>query len=964
MCFTALEGERGGGNSRKRERADEAGASLAGASGSRRMVMAAGGHEVHHKHRRSLSDMNLPSTLLSPRATPGSPMDVESALGVYQKGVVKAGGVGGFPSPTKSMAAGLVLNVANGGGGCDAKGSIDGGGESIVGRNGERAGASSVGNAACVFANGVGGGKTAPSVRNGRAPLRSLLIVRPSSMAKLEVASPRTRMWIEGNNVDRQVGGGGYRIPLSPLALRREASCLARGVVGVRAGVQLDLATLARNCDVGCGELSELKMRRDKMAFFEKQCSRVTDHIYVGSDFVARNRETLRAAGITHVLNCVGFVCTEYFPGDLKYKTLWLEDTPGEDILSILYDVFDFLEEVREIGGRVFVHCCQGVSRSTALVIAYLMWKEGRSYDDVFRDVKTARGVTNPNMGFACQLLQWQKRVLGGVGVGVGVGRAIGGGGGGGGGGSPRFFRIAPHSHYDPLHLVHKLVPKAGVESLDTRGAFLLADPTGGLFVWKGTECPGVIAMAGEKAAKQMMKYEKLGGPVRFVNEGEEMAEFWAAFRNASSSPSSLSASPRVGVGIGSRLLRVPAYDADYDAVAEALSHLGSEQVVAAEAPAAQTGGTGVRRRGWNDVSVYIAQVEFCNGEGLTPSRSYGKNNDWVGKRGGSSESVDRGGGMAIETETSAVAVVSSSCEAAGVMEGGKGNGSCCSSPGTSGRGGIGRGKRSERRGEEDRENSCKALRRGLDGGPESPTMSQRRRFEESSTTTVDSERRGVGSGGVQEDDRRAREMADKNPVEGGTAMVETASTRQVGVEECVSTARLKKVGGEQREEMGGEEDKAASPSARSKAVRRGGAGGGIGREEDKVASNLNNGALSRLFEWPSRDEVHGFGADVLQSHKVFVLWILRPRGEEAAEGRSELVVWVGGECSSKASDVEDSQEVEEEEERKHGRLAWERRWWRAGDEFRLWKSVPEGTCIQVVEEGKEPDDFWAYFSQ
>lgn len=61
-------------------------------------------------------------------------------------------------------------------------------------------------------------------------------------------------------------------------------------------------------------------------------------------------------------------------------------DTPGEDILCVLYDVFDFVEAALDgpsSGGgpggggqqerRVLIHCSQGVSRSATLAIAYLM---------------------------------------------------------------------------------------------------------------------------------------------------------------------------------------------------------------------------------------------------------------------------------------------------------------------------------------------------------------------------------------------------------------------------------------------------------------------------------------------------------------------------------------------------------------------------------------------------------------
>lgn len=185
----------------------------------------------------------------------------------------------------------------------------------------------------------------------------------------------------------------------------------------------------------------EFESNKDRLAFYEKQCSRVAEHIYLGSDLVAKTRDILRQNGITHVLNCVGFVCPEYFKGDLVYKTLWLQDSPSEDITSILYDVFDYFEDVREQKGRVLVHCCQGVSRSASLVIAYLMWREGQSFEDAFQYVKAARGVTNPNMGFACQLLQCQKRVHAMPASPTSV---------------LRMHRMAPHSPYDPLHLYPK----------------------------------------------------------------------------------------------------------------------------------------------------------------------------------------------------------------------------------------------------------------------------------------------------------------------------------------------------------------------------------------------------------------------------------------------------------------------------------------------------------------------------
>ena len=85
--------------------------------------------------------------------------------------------------------------------------------------------------------------------------------------------------------------------------------------------MKLDLRSLSQSE----GPPSELQARREKYAFFEKQCSEVADGLFLGSDVVARNREVLRAANITHVINCVGFLYPAYFQDELTYLVLYLQ---------------------------------------------------------------------------------------------------------------------------------------------------------------------------------------------------------------------------------------------------------------------------------------------------------------------------------------------------------------------------------------------------------------------------------------------------------------------------------------------------------------------------------------------------------------------------------------------------------------------------------------------------------------
>ena len=73
------------------------------------------------------------------------------------------------------------------------------------------------------------------------------------------------------------------------------------------------------------GPPTELRARKQKLAFYERQCSHVGDRLFVASEAVAKSRELLRESGITHVVNCVGFLYPPFFEDELTYKVLYLQ---------------------------------------------------------------------------------------------------------------------------------------------------------------------------------------------------------------------------------------------------------------------------------------------------------------------------------------------------------------------------------------------------------------------------------------------------------------------------------------------------------------------------------------------------------------------------------------------------------------------------------------------------------------
>src|SRR5690606_11125452 len=91
--------------------------------------------------------------------------------------------------------------------------------------------------------------------------------------------------------------------------------------------------------------------------------------LYLGNYSASQDKGLLQRYGITNIINItVTGACS--FPEDFRYLNIKMADSQG-GIEPHLKKVVDFIEQ----GKTVFVHCRYGVSRSSSLVIAYLMYK-------------------------------------------------------------------------------------------------------------------------------------------------------------------------------------------------------------------------------------------------------------------------------------------------------------------------------------------------------------------------------------------------------------------------------------------------------------------------------------------------------------------------------------------------------------------------------------------------------------
>ncbi|XP_014476418.1 PREDICTED: dual specificity protein phosphatase 3-like [Dinoponera quadriceps] len=147
-------------------------------------------------------------------------------------------------------------------------------------------------------------------------------------------------------------------------------------------------------------------------------CDEVYPRIYIGNGVTAKNKKYLEMLGITHLLNAAegkrfGFVNTDsdyYADTNIKYYGILVTDLPTADISKYFYTVADFIDEAMSTGGKAFVHCMQGVSRSATCVLAYLMIKKKMLAVDALRMIRVCRDV-HPNAGFLEQLARLDNRL-------------------------------------------------------------------------------------------------------------------------------------------------------------------------------------------------------------------------------------------------------------------------------------------------------------------------------------------------------------------------------------------------------------------------------------------------------------------------------------------------------------------------------------------------------------------------
>ena len=145
---------------------------------------------------------------------------------------------------------------------------------------------------------------------------------------------------------------------------------------------------------------SELKYHINDPSFNE-----VIPNIFVGNYAFALNKKLLLENKITHILNC-GNGLKNFYPKIFKYKQIPLYDSKTQNLIQYINDINNFVNEGSINNNKILIHCGEGVSRSAAVCLMYMITNKGFTYSKARETFEQKRKGCCPNNGFVSQLKQ------------------------------------------------------------------------------------------------------------------------------------------------------------------------------------------------------------------------------------------------------------------------------------------------------------------------------------------------------------------------------------------------------------------------------------------------------------------------------------------------------------------------------------------------------------------------------
>ncbi len=138
-----------------------------------------------------------------------------------------------------------------------------------------------------------------------------------------------------------------------------------------------------------------------------------SNRIYLGGYTAGKDVIWLESHNIKYILNTANECHFRYDDmEDVTYKKISMEDSPLQNIRQYFDECHQFIDMAFKNNSNIFIHCYAGISRSSTIVISYLMLKLKMKYDEAITYVKNIRSIVNPNNSFKQQLLQYENNLF------------------------------------------------------------------------------------------------------------------------------------------------------------------------------------------------------------------------------------------------------------------------------------------------------------------------------------------------------------------------------------------------------------------------------------------------------------------------------------------------------------------------------------------------------------------------
>ncbi|XP_056379533.1 dual specificity protein phosphatase 12 isoform X2 [Hyla sarda] len=131
--------------------------------------------------------------------------------------------------------------------------------------------------------------------------------------------------------------------------------------------------------------------------------------LYIGGVPDVTDVQSLQASGITHILT-VDSAEPKDLPPSLQKMFIRLLDDSSADLLSYLPECLTFLTSALETPGScVLVHCHAGMSRSAAVIVAYMMNTARCPYEEAYRRLQNKKSDVKIHEEFENQLALFEE---------------------------------------------------------------------------------------------------------------------------------------------------------------------------------------------------------------------------------------------------------------------------------------------------------------------------------------------------------------------------------------------------------------------------------------------------------------------------------------------------------------------------------------------------------------------------